>query len=292
MEKLVITAALTGAETTRSQNPSLPITPDEMAEEAAACCQAGASVVHIHARDPESGNPTSSLDVFAEIAGKIKQKCDAIVNFTTGGAIWMKDAERIAVVGRLKPELASLDMGTMNFYVPGYPETWGDEGVFKNTFESIEFFAKTMAESETRAECEVYDVSMIESVRMMVERGVLESPVHLQFVMGVIGGIPAGAGNLTYLARTAKEALPGCTWSVCATGRHEFPMAAVAIVEGGHVRVGLEDNIYVSKGVLAKGNADLVAKVTRLAHELGREISTPEETRRFLKLKGSDKTNF
>jgi uncharacterized protein (DUF849 family) len=290
LEKLIITAALTGSELTKEQAPFLSITPDEIAEEALKCCRAGASVVHIHARDPKTGVSSSDLKIYREIASKIKGKCDIIVNFTTGGAIDMTDQERIAIIPSLKPEFASLDMGSMNFYVPSEPETW--QMIFENRFSSIEYFAKTMEANGTKPECEVYDISMVQNIRMMIDRNVIKSPPNIQFVLGVNGGIPATSENLLYLIRTAKDLLPGCKWSVCAVGRHEFPLATLAIIEGGSVRVGMEDNLYLAKGVMAKSNAELVDKVANIAKLLGRETASPNEAREILGLKGSNLTNF
>lgn len=290
MEKLIITAALTGAEVTKVQMPYLPISPDEIADEAYKAWKAGASIVHIHARNPQTGEPTSDLGIFREIATKIRKKCDVIINITTGGAVGMTNEERIAVISQLKPELASLDMGSMNYYVKTLPDTWND--IFMNSFATIEYFAKTMRENGTVPEVEVFDLGMINNAKIMIDRGDIDKPPHVQFALGVLGGIHASTENLLYMVKTAKELLPGCSWSVLAPGKYEFPMATVAIIEGGHVRVGFEDNIYLAKGVFARSNAELVERVVRLATELNREIATPEETRKMLKLKGSGKVAF
>lgn len=268
MEKLVITVALDGAEVTREQNPHLPVTPDEIAADAERCRNAGAAMVHVHGRQPD-GTPTQDAAVYAQIIQAVRQRTDVIVQVSTGGAVWMTAQERIAPV-LLKPEMASLTTGTVNF---------GND-VFMNSPAMIEEFARTMVANGVVPEIECFDLGHIDNALALVRKGILSLPLHFDFVMGVPGGIAPTVRNLVHMS----ESIPaGCTWSVAGIGRAQLPLAAAAIVMGGHVRVGLEDNIYYSKGVLAS-NEMLVARVVRLARELGREIATPDEARRILRL--------
>lgn len=290
MSKIIVTAAVTGGDVKPSMTPYLPITPEQISEEAVKCVKEGASIIHIHARDPATGEPTSRTEIFFEIARLVKKKCDAVVNTTTGGSRGMTMQQRIAVVRELKPEMASLNMGSMNFYVSSVSESWGD--VFENTFREIEFNAKTMQENGTKPECEIYDLGMLENLRLLVEKEIVRSPVHLQFVLGVTGGARASLETASFLRRVAMQYFPTCTWSTCAIGRYEIPLITWALLEGGNIRVGLEDNIYLSKGNLARGNAELVAKAVRILRELGHEPTTPTETRQILGLKGLDRVNF
>jgi len=271
MEKLIITCALTGAEVTKEQNPAVPYTVEEMAQSAYEAYMAGASILHIHVRE-DDGTPTQSKDRFKVILDAIREKCpDAILQVTTGGAVGMSDEERLAPV-ELKPEMATLDAGTINF---------GDE-VFVNSFPSLINFAKKMKEYNVKPEIEVFDRGMVENAKRLLKMGLLEAPLHFDFVLGVPSGMPADIDSLTYMVRSLPE---GSTWTVAGIGRYQLPMAVYAILLGGHVRVGLEDNIYYNKGELAKSNAQLVERVVRIAKELGREIATPQEARRILNIK-------
>lgn len=270
MEKLIITAALTGAEVTKDIQPSLPVSPDEIAEAAYECYKAGASIVHIHARD-EEGNPTQSFEVYKEIKEKIEAKCNVIVQPSTGGATWHTPEERLQPV-ELKPEMATLSCGTCNF---------GNE-VFMNSGEYIEKFAIRMQELGVKPEIEVFERGMIENAKRLIKKGLLKEPAHFDFVLGVPGACPGTPEDLMHM----KSCLPaGSTWTVAGIGRSETPLATMAIILGGHVRVGFEDNVYYSKGILAKSNAELVERVVRLANELGRPVATPDETRELLGLK-------
>ncbi|AZR74063.1 3-keto-5-aminohexanoate cleavage protein [Anoxybacter fermentans] len=271
MEKLIITAAICGAEVTKEQNPNLPITPDELAQAAYDAEQAGASIIHLHVRD-ENGNPTQSEEVFREVIEKIKAKgCKAIIQPSTGGAVGMTAEERIQPLN-LRPEMATLSTGSVNF---------GDD-VFLNSPEYIEFFASRMKELGIKPEIEVFEVGMINNALRLVKKGLIEPPLHFDFVMGVPGGIPGEVEDLLHLVRKIPE---GSTWSVAGIGRYELPLAVMAIIMGGHVRVGFEDNIYYSKGVLAESNAQLVERIVRIAKEVGREIATPDEAREILHIK-------
>lgn len=270
MEKLIITAALTGAEVTKDICPALPVSPDEIAEAAYECWKAGAAVVHVHARDAE-GNPTQSYDVYKEICDKIKAKCDIIVQPSTGGATWHTPDERLQPV-ELKPEMATLSCGTCNF---------GNE-VFMNSEEYMEKFAKRMQELGVKPELEIFERGMIENAKMLIKKGLINTPAHFDFVLGVPGAAPGNPEDLMFMVNQLPA---GSTWTVAGIGRSETPLAVLAIILGGNVRVGFEDNIYYSKGVKAKSNAELVERVVRMAKEIGREVATPDEARAILGLK-------
>lgn len=270
MEKLIITAALTGAEVTKEQQPNLPVSPDEIAEAAYECYKAGASIVHVHARDAE-GNPTQSAEVYKEIKEKIEAKCNIIVQPSTGGATWHTPEERLQPV-ELKPEMATLSAGTCNF---------GPE-VFMNSEEYMEKFAARMKELGVKPEIEVFERGMIENAIRLVKKGLLDAPVHFDFVLGVPGACPGTPEDLMHMIRSIPA---GSTWTVAGIGRAETPLAMMGIVLGGNVRVGFEDNVYYSKGVLAESNAQLVARVARISKEVGREVATPDEARKILGLK-------
>ncbi len=269
MEKLIITACLTGAEVTREVQPNLPISPEEIAEEAYKAWQAGASIAHVHARKPD-GTPTQDIETYREIKKRIEEKCDIIFQPSTGGAVWHSKEERIQPV-YLQPEMASLSTGTCNF----------GSDVFMNTEEYMETFAKIMQENGVKPEIEIFEKGMIDNAMRLVKKGLLSMPIHFDFVMGVPGAIPGEARDLMYLVSSIPS---NCTWTVAGIGRYELPLAVMAIVMGGHVRVGFEDNIYYSKGVVAESNAQLVARIARIAKECGREIATPAEARKILNI--------
>ncbi|MBP7237709.1 MAG: 3-keto-5-aminohexanoate cleavage protein [Petrotogaceae bacterium] len=267
MEKLIITACITGAEVTRQQQPALAITPDEIARDAYECFQAGASIVHVHARNLD-GSATQSLEIYRQIKEKTAEKCNIIFQPSTGGAVWHSFEERMQPLF-LNPEMASLSCGSCNF---------GDD-LFVNTNEYIEKFAKEMKDRNIKPEIEIFERGMIENAMRLVKKGLLDLPIHFDFVMNVPGAVPGTIEDLVHL----RMAIPqSCTWTVAGIGRTELPLAAHAIAMGGHVRVGFEDNIYYSKGVLAKSNAELVERVVRLAKELERPVATPDETRQIL----------
>ncbi|KAF0196351.1 MAG: hypothetical protein FD169_968 [Bacillota bacterium] len=270
MSKLIITAALVGAEVTREQTPYIPLTPAEIADAAFDCYQAGASIVHIHVRDKD-GKATQDKAVFAETIRLIKEKCDIIVQISTGGAVTARIEERIAPIG-LKPEMATLSTGTVNF----------GADIFLNTQEYMEKIARAIQENGVKAEVEVFEVGMIQNALNLVKKGLLSEPVHFDFVMGVPGALPGTPKNLMHLIESIPQ---NATWTVAGIGRAELPLAVMSIVLGGHVRVGFEDNIFYSRGVLAKSNAELVARIVRIAKECGREVATPNETRRMLGIK-------
>lgn len=272
MEKLIITAAICGAEVTKEQNPSVPYTVEEIGIEAEKAYKAGASIIHLHVRE-DDGTPTQSKDRFDACIKEIKKRCpDVIVQPSTGGAVGMSNAERLQPV-ELNPEMATLDCGTCNF---GGPE------IFVNTEDDIKEFGSKMIERGIKPEIEVFDKGMIDMAMRLQKKGFIKSPMHFNFVMGVNGGISADIRDFEFM----RSSIPaGSTYTVSGIGRNEFPLAVMSIISGGHVRVGFEDNVYLSKGVLAKSNAELVEKVARLAKELGREIATPAEAREILGLK-------
>jgi 3-keto-5-aminohexanoate cleavage enzyme len=269
MDKLIITAAMIGAEVTREHNPNLPVTPSEIAEAAYDCYNAGASVVHLHVREDDQ-TPTQSGERFKETIERIKDKCNIIIQVSTGGAVGMTAEERLQPV-YLKPEMATLSTGSVNF---------GDD-VFLNPPAYLEEFARAMQENGVRPEIEVFDVGMINNALQLVKKGLLEEPLHYDFVMGVPGGIPGTLKNLLHLS----ESIPsGSTWTVAGMGRHELPLGTAAIIMGGHVRVGFEDNIYYDKGVLAQSNAQLVERIVRVAEIHNRPVANPDEARKILRL--------
>lgn len=269
MDKLIITVAPVGAEATRQDNPRLPLTPEEIADEAVRCEAAGAAMVHLHVRDA-AGEPTQDKNVFRQVIELVKKRSKLIIQTSTGGAAWMTAEERLQPV-ELKPEMATLTTGTVNF---------GDD-VFSNPPALVEQFARVITASGVKPEIEVFEVGMIQNALALVKKGILKLPLHFDFVMGVPGGIPGEPRHLLHMV----EALPpGCTWSVAGIGRSELPLAVLAILTGGHVRVGFEDNVYYAKGVLADDNAQLVERIARLARELGRPVASPDEARVLLGL--------
>lgn len=269
MEKLIITCALVGAEVTREQQPNLPLTPQEIADAAYEAWQAGASIAHIHVRDAE-GHASQDRELYRQAIELIKEKCDIIVQVSTGGAVWMTPEERLQPV-TLKPEMATLTVGTVNF---------GDD-VFMNTPKHIEAFALAMQEHGVRPELEIFDVGMITNALRLLDKGLISAPLHFDFVLGVPGAIAGTPENLMHMVKLIP---PGSTWSVAGIGRAQLPLNTMAILLGGHVRVGFEDNIFYKKGVLATSNAQFVERIVRLANELGREVATPAEARKVLNL--------
>ena len=271
MNKLIITAALVGAEVTRQEQPHLPLTPSEIADAAHDAWLAGASIVHLHARKPD-GTSTQSATVFAEIIRLIRQRCDVIIQVSTGGAVGMTAAERLEPV-TLKPEMATLTTGSVNF--------GGD--IFVNSPADIEQFAKTIQQVGVKPEIEVFDSGMITTALRLVKMGLLTPPLHFDFVLGVPGAAPATLKTLLHLVEMLP---PDASWSVAGIGAAELPLALHATLMGGHVRVGFEDNIFFRKGVLAESNAQLVERVARLSREVGREVASPAEARIMLGLPG------
>lgn len=272
MEKLIITAAICGAEVTKEYNPNVPYTVEEIGREAENAYKAGASIIHLHVRNND-GTPTQDINRFRECIEEIKRRCpDAIIQPSTGGAVGMSNEERLQPVN-LRPEMATLDCGTCNF---------GGDDIFVNTENTIKEFGEKMIELGIKPEIEVFDKGMIDMALRLNKKGYIKEPMHFNFVVGVNGGISATARDVVFMAGSIPA---GSTFTVAGIGKSEFEMAALSIMMGGHVRVGFEDNVYISKGVLAKSNGELVEKVVRIAKELGREIATPMEARKILGLK-------
>ena len=272
MSKLIITAAICGAEVLKEHNPAVPYTVEECVREAKSAYDAGASIIHLHVRY-DDGTPTQDKNRFKEVMDAIYKVCpDVIIQPSTGGAVGMSNDERLQPT-ELNPELATLDCGTLNF---------GGDEVFMNTENTIKYFAERMNERGIKPELEVFDKSMIDMALRLHKKGYIKEPMHFDFVMGVNGGITGELRDFVFL----RGSIPaGATYTVAGVGRFEFPLATAAIIDGGHVRVGFEDNVFVSKGVLAKSNGELVQKVVRIAKEFGREIATPDEARKILGMK-------
>lgn len=298
--KIFITAALTGAVHVPSMSPYLPVTPQELIEEAMRAREAGAAVVHLHTRNPETGEPDASLELMREVVSGIQSRSDLICCVTTGASQLMSLEERLAPIPDMKPELASLNAGSMNFVLADIankiPDGFGWEkpyltktrgNVFANSYNDLEQYVKTMNECGTRPEFEVYDAGMINNIAYFVRAGVIREPVYLQFVMGITGGLPASVPNLLFLYETACKQLGDFHWSVAGAGRHQMQMAAAGLALGGNVRVGLEDNLYLTPGELAKSSGEQVAAVKQMASILGLETAEPAEVREILGLKGS-----
>lgn len=277
MEKLIVTAAICGAEVTKEQNPGVPYTVEEIGIEAEKAYKAGAAIIHLHVRE-DDGTPTQSRDRFEACMAEIRRRCpEVIIQPSTGGAVGMSNAERIQPVD-LAPEMATLDCGTCNF---------GGDEIFVNTENTIKEFGEKMIQLNVKPEIEVFDKGMIDMAIRLHKKGYIQAPMHFNFVMGVNGGISADIRDFVFMRGSIPE---GSTYTVSGIGRNEFPLAMMSIIDGGHVRVGFEDNVYLSKGVMAKTNAELVEKVVRLAKELGREIATPAEARIILGLDTKSKS--
>jgi 3-keto-5-aminohexanoate cleavage enzyme len=269
VQPVIITAALVGAEVTKEQQPHLPITPQQIIEAAVACSAAGASIIHIHVRDAD-GNATQDAALFQQVVEGIRARCDVITQVSTGGAVWMSAAERLQSI-ECRPDMATLTTGTVNF----------GEGVFMNNRQLVETFARRLREYGIVPEIEVFDVGMIDEALHLRSMGLITDPLHFDFVMGVPGGIGADPAHLVHMVRSLPA---GSTWSVAGMGRHQLTLGIMALAMGGNVRVGFEDNIYYRKGQLAQSNAELVARIVRIAHELERPVATPGQAREILQL--------
>lgn len=303
-DKTIIACAVTGAIHVPTMSPHLPTTPEEIAAEAVSAADAGASIVHIHVRDPETGEPITDLDLFERVASHIDDECDAIIQPTTGGAPTMPPEERVQVIPRLEPEMASCNMGSFNFGLYPLLDKYDDfehdwerdyldgtrDLVFQNTFEDLETILPIFDDHGTKPELECYDIGHLYNAKHFLDRGLLEPPLHLQFVLGIHGGIGADSENLTHMVRIADKLFGDqYSFSVLGAGRNQFPLGSQAVNMGGHARVGLEDNLYLRRGEPAESNAQLVEKMVTLTQELtGREIATPGDVREFLDLKGGD----
>jgi uncharacterized protein (DUF849 family) len=303
-----ITCAVTGSIHTPTMSDALPITPDQIAEQAIGAAEAGAAILHLHARDPNDGRPTPDPKVFMQFLPRIKQSCDAVINITTGGSVKMTVEERLAAPLEASPEMCSLNMGSMNFAL--YPmaarykqwkHAWekdylvgSDDNIFRNTFRDIEKIYKLLGEGHgTKFEHECYDVGHLYNLAHCIDRGLFKPPVFLQLIFGILGGIGPDMENLMFMKRTADKLFgEQYRWSVLAAGRHQIPFGTQAVMIGGNVRVGLEDSLFIGRGKLAKNNAEQVAKIRRIIDELGYEAATPAEAREMLGLKGADRVSF
>ncbi|WP_223262836.1 3-keto-5-aminohexanoate cleavage protein [Sphingobium sp. SCG-1] len=306
MAKIIISCAITGGIHTPTMSDALPQTPEQIAEESIAAAEAGAAIIHLHARVPEDGRPTGDPEVFARFLPVIKQRTDAVLNLTTGGSLTMPVQERLAAAVRFQPEVCSLNMGSMNFAifpVAGRITEWkypwekdyvvnSDDYVFRNSFRDIAYMFETLGGMGTKFEHECYDLSHLYNLAHFVDRGLIEPPFFIQMVFGLLGGVGADPENLAFMKQTADRLFgkENFQWSVLAAGRHQMQFATQAALLGGHVRVGLEDSLYIERGKLATSNAQQVEKIRRILAELGHEPATPTEAREMLGLKGGDRT--
>ncbi|MDT7952570.1 MAG: 3-keto-5-aminohexanoate cleavage protein [Acetobacteraceae bacterium] len=308
MAKVIISCAVTGAIHTPSMSDHLPITPEEIAKSSIEAAEAGAAIIHLHARDPETGEPTPDPAVFMRFLPTIKQSTDAVVNITTGGGLSMTLEERLAAPMQAKPEMCSLNMGSMNFNISNAAnrvKTWKhawekpylertDNYIFRNTFKDVEDIVERLGKGHgTRFEFECYDIGHLYNLAYMLDRKVVEPPLFVQSIFGILGGIGADPRNLLFARETADKLFGDqYVWSVLAAGRHQMPFTTMAGILGGNVRVGLEDSLYIAKGKLATSNAEQVAKIRRILEDLSLEIATPAEAREILQLKGGDRVGF
>lgn len=307
-KKVIITCAVTGSIHTPTMSPHLPITPDEVAKESIAAAEAGAAIIHLHARNPKDGRPTPDPNVFMQFLPRIKQACDAVVNITTGGGLNMTVQDRLAAPLKAKPEMCSLNMGSMNFGIypmlnrykewkyewePQYLESTRDF-IFRNTFKDIEYILKELGEGcGTRFEFECYDIGHLYNLAHFLDRGLVKPPLFVQTIFGILGGIGPDPENLIHMRRIADKLFGDAyEWSILAAGRHQMSFITMGAIMGGNVRVGLEDSLYIGKGALAESNADQVVKIKHIVEELSLEVATPKEAREILKLKGGDQVAF
>ncbi len=308
MSKVIISCAVTGSVHTPSMSAALPITPEQIAEQSIDAADAGAAILHLHARVPADGRPTGDPDVYGRFLPVIKQRTDAVVNLTTGGSVTMSLADRMAGARRFRPEMCSLNMGSINFAFFGgadrirdWKHDWeeayvrgSDDYIFRNTFRDIRTLIETLSEDGVRFEHECYDVGHLYNLAHFVDAGLVRPPFFVQMVFGVMGGIGADLENLVYMKGVADRLFGHGTfqWSVLAAGRHQMPFLTQAALMGGHVRVGLEDSLFIERGTLAASNAEQVRKIVRILGEMGHEPATPAEARAILGLKGGDRVDF
>jgi uncharacterized protein (DUF849 family) len=306
--KVIITCAITGAIHTPSMSPYLPITPDQIVDAAIGAAEAGAAIVHLHARNPETGRPDQSPDAFGKFVKRIKQRSNVVINLTSGGAPTMRVEERVSPAHTFKPEVASLNMGSMNFAL--YPMLgrykefnydWEQpylEGtrdlVFRNTFKDIEYVLRTCADNGTRFEFECYDIGHLYNLAHFLERGLVKPPLFVQSVFGILGGIGTHPEDVIHMRRTADRLLgrENYRWSVLGAGRAQMTIGAMAVAMGGNLRVGLEDSLWIGPGKLAESNAEQVKKARQIVEGFGLEVATPDDAREILALKGGDKVAF
>jgi uncharacterized protein (DUF849 family) len=307
MSNVIVNCAVTGAIHIPSMSPYLPITPEEIADEAVSAAEAGAATVHLHARDRETGQPNSDPELFRVFCQDVHERSDVIICITTGGGLGMTVDERMSAVKKLKPELASLNMGSINFglfplkdQIKEYKHEWEEkylemtrDFVFKNTFSDVGRILEIMRDNGTKPEMECYDIGHLYNTAYFADKGYIDPPFWFQFIMGIMGGIQPSVDNLLHFKNTADKLFgKDYVWSVLAAGKNEFALGTVAVVMGGNVRVGMEDNLYLGKGRLARNNAEMVAKMVRIMGELSMEHATPDEARKILGLKGKDQTSF
>ena len=306
--KVIITCAVTGSIHTPTMSPFLPVTPNEIVDAAVGAAEAGASIIHLHARDPETGKPSPDPRLFMDFLPRIKQQTNAVMNISTGGGLKMTLEERLEAAHAAKPELCSLNMGSMNFVlsqiVPKYTEWKYDwekpylegtkSGIVSNTFEQIERIIVEVGQAYgTRFEFECYDVSHLYALAHFLDRKLLTPPLFVQTIFGLMGGIGADPEDLMHMRRTADRLFGNdYEWSILAAGRHQMGLCTMGAIMGGNVRVGLEDSLYIGKGQLAKSNAEQVAKIKRILGELSLEVASPDEARDILKLKGGNEVAF
>lgn len=305
--KVIITCAVTGAIHTPSMSPHLPVTAQEIADAAIGAAEAGAAIVHLHARDPVTGKPDQSPEAFLPFLKVIKQSSNVVINLTTGGAPTMQREERLAPAAKLKPEVASLNMGTMNFGLYPMLERFKEfkhdwehpyldgsrDRIFRNTFADIEFILSTCAENDTRFEFECYDIGHLYTLAHFLDRGLVKPPLFVQSVFGILGGIGPHPEDVAHMKRTADRLFgENYKWSVLGAGRNQMGIAAMAAAMGGNVRVGLEDSLWIGPGKLAETNAQQVRMARQIIEGLGLELATPDEAREMLALKGGDKVGF
>ncbi len=305
--KAIITCAVTGAIHPPSMSEHLPITPDEIVEQALEAAAAGASVLHLHARDPETGKPDQTPEAFARFLPRIKQQTNAVINLTTGGSPYMRVEERVKPAAQFKPEVASLNMGSINFGLyhllnryKSFKFDWERQHleatrdlVFRNSFQDIEYILKTCYGNDTRFEFECYDIAHLYNVKHFLDRGLVKPPLVIQSVVGLLGGIGTHPEDVIHMKRTADRLFGDLyQWSVLGAGAAQMRIAAMAASMGAHVRVGLEDSLWAGPGRLAKSNAEQVRMVRQILEGMGIEVATPDETREILALKGGDKVEF
>jgi uncharacterized protein (DUF849 family) len=306
--KVIISCALTGSVHTPTMSDALPVTPNEIVEQGIGAAEAGAGILHLHARDPLTGKPTPDPAVFMQFLPRLKDATDTVLNITTGGSLHMTVQERLAAPLLAKPEMCSLNMGSMNFGIfpladryKNWKHDWEepylrstDDFIFRNTFRDIAYILEHLGEGcGTRFEFECYDVGHLYNLAHFLDRGLVKPPLFVQTIFGILGGIGADHRNLTFMRETADHLFgDDYVWSVLAAGRHQMPFITAAAVMGGNVRVGLEDSLYLGKGKLARNSGEQVAKIRRILEELSLEVASPGEVRAMLGLKGADQVGF
>jgi uncharacterized protein (DUF849 family) len=308
MAKVIISCAVTGSAHVPTMSDALPVTPEQIADQSIAAAEAGAAILHLHARVPEDGRPAGDPAVYQRFLPVIRQATDAVVNITTGGAVTMTVQERLAAAERFRPEMCSLNMGSINFaFFPAAKriERWkhdweeayvvnSDDYIFRNTFRDIAYILESMGDAGTKFEHECYDVGHLYNLAHFLDRGLVKPPFFVQMIFGILGGIGPDLDNLVFMKRTADRLFgaEAYQWSVLAAGRHQMPFLTQAALMGGHVRVGLEDSLFIGRGQLAASNAEQVEKIVRILAEMGHEPASPGEARAMLGLKGGDRVEF